>query len=292
MKLNGFIKSLIVLAAITMIVISCRPLSRNNPVDPTASNYIGMTYKGDQWYPPEASITSMVWANGLVLGSYDATNGDTVIRVSGSSALFIGGTGVTTGYFNNINDLAADPAGNVYIVDSTGRVQVMDPGNSITSWSLTYTTLGTFSIEYISGDLFVTNTADKTIQKYSTAGTLLDSRTVTVTSRGYFTPGRIFGSGTTLYVINKQQNNDIYHIDTTFAVTGDMSVDGNATDGVGDYALCETLVQAVGAPISANLVKWGDFGDGAGKVMNGQFIAYDGAQFYIYDESLIKTFGK
>lgn len=286
--------TLLLLTAVVLLV-SCKPLSRNNPYDPANPDYL-ITYKGEQWRPDGSTVRAMTWANGLVLGAKKDPEGDCVIVVNNSAATIIGTTGTTVaGTFTDIYDLCTDPSNNVYIADATGRVQVMDTGFGFTQWNLTYTILGSLSLEYFGGNIFVSNTVDKTVQKYTTAGTLVDTKTVTVCAAGYFTPGRIIKTASFLYVVNALDKSKAIKYDASLNNLGEVNFEYPINDAVLVSGNCEiateTAVKTAGDSLAVSKT-WGDFGEGPGKILTGNLITHDGTDFYILDGVTIKIFGR
>lgn len=282
------------------VLISCSKLSRNNPYDPSSTNYQHITYKGGAWYPANTTINAMAFSGGFVyIAGVKQGTGDCVIKLTGAST-FTESASTSLGAFSGITDICADNSGNIYIVDDKQAVQVMDAAGSFTNF--TFSNMGTIDnlyIEWFSNDIYISNDADKKIYRYSQAGvpTVPDSKILSCTANGYFTPGRIFKAGSYIYVINKIKKNEIVRLAQDLSDAGTYLFPRDLEDCVeaGGYteALSSQAVFRVDSALTIAL-KWGDFGEGPGKIINGKFITYDvsAKRVYLLDGGTIKIFGE
>ncbi len=286
---------------ITFIFLSCSELKRNNPYDPASENYIKITYKGEIWYPANAEIFSMIINKGIpVLAAFKADGpGYCVIKLlDNNNARLIGSTGSVLGTFTSISDLCCDDVDNIYIADSKPYIQVMDGNENFTWWPLTYTAgIGALSIEFFNNNIFITNDIEKKVHKYQTNGILIDTKTISITAIGDFTPGRIFKSNSNIFIINKNRKNEILKLDGNLNIVDDMIFNSEINDAVNTDDFMQLLSEKVVFKVDNNLnvlLKWGDFGEGPGRILNGKLISYNTTNKYIYilDGTSLKIFGE
>ncbi|HNZ30369.1 MAG TPA: hypothetical protein PKJ42_10275, partial [Candidatus Goldiibacteriota bacterium] len=134
-----------------MIIVfsGCRELSRKNPYDPSSADYLGITYKGEELYPADFQIKKMASAGGYI--AYAGTKeiyGDCVIKTA---------AGAPTGVFTGISDICADDSGNIYCVDRSQNVQVIDNMNMISALTFTPSSgIDSLYIEWMGGSLYIT----------------------------------------------------------------------------------------------------------------------------------------
>ncbi len=291
-----------VLLVIIMFFYSCKELNRDNPYDPDGTDYIGITYKGELWYPTDSSPRAMARGGSfLYMAAYKEGTGDCVMKIGTESreVVVLGSSGTGTGSFTGISDLCADNTGNVYVVDSQNMVQIINSMDSFTSFVVPEIT-GTdrMYIEELAGDIFITSHMDSYIYKYSGAAhSFVDSRRITFTAMGGFEPGKIFTSGQYIFVVNDIRKNEVLKLDGGLATAGVIDFEEKIRDaaGRGDYmqVLCESAVFKVDNDLYIEL-KWGDFGTGPGRVLNGKLISYnpDDGMVYILDNETLKIFGE
>ncbi len=108
------------------------------------------------------SFAVFVFLGALSAGGAEANN-------SYSFALAWGSFGSGAGQFTWPHSIAADPSGNVYVVDNAGRIQKFDPnGAFLTGWS----DQGAYGVAVdSSGNVYVTNTQAPTrIDKFDSSG--------------------------------------------------------------------------------------------------------------------------
>jgi hypothetical protein len=292
--------ALILLAAAAVVLSSCSDLKRNNPYDPGGSAYRGVTYKGDISYPDSTSITAMIYnGGGLCFGAYDSIKGDCVIKMAGGVPDYVGTTGDTPGHFRAIQDICADAAGNIYVVDNKNIVQVVSTSDSISSWNLTNVTVPAerLFIACYSTNIYVTSSIDKKIFEYSETGSFIDSLDLSSTAYGPFTPGREFVSGGHVYVVNADSQDQIIRLTPSLAQdglfdAGDYIYDASF-NGAQDELISSGAVYNVDESMVLSL-KWGNFGTGPGIVLDGKLIACDPAlgDTYVLDGRTIKRFGE
>ena len=283
---------MIAAAAAGLFFISCRELSRNNPYDPASDEYINVTYEGEVTRPAGMAITTMILSQGgLVIGGTKDGYGDCVMRLPSPAA--------ETGTFTGISDMCGDTAGNIYIVDSQPSVQVFTPSDTfLAPLSITYTAgIDRMYIEFFNGNLFITNNLDKRIYKYSTAGAQAGYADISYTASGSFTPGRIFKSSQNMFVINGEKRSEVIKIDENMNILDVYDIGAETADGAPRGSLIEVLcseeVQRTDNSLALDL-RWGNFGTGPGRVLNGKVIAYNPVDFtvYILDGNTIKMFGE
>jgi len=294
-------KKFIFLSLTVALFLSCSELKRNNPYDPASENYIKITYKGEVWYPSNTEIFSMIINKEILILATLKSDGPgycIVKLLDNSNAHLIGTTGSTLGTFTSISDLCADGLDNIYIVDSKPFVQVMDINENFTWFPITYTAgIGTLSIEFFNNNLFITNDYEKRILKYSTGGVFVDSKNLSVTANGDFIPGRIFKSSTNIFIINKNKKNEILKLDEGLNIIDDIIFKNEILDAIDVDDKMQLLSENSVFKVDNNLnilLKWGDFGEGPGRVLNGKLITYNPVNKYIYilDGQSLKMFGE
>jgi hypothetical protein len=292
-------KKIIIALSVLALATSCRNLSRDNPYDPLSQNFIGITYISEKWYPDSTTLSAMAFSGSyLYAAGYKQGTGACVFRLDGPSAT-VTHTAGAFGAFSGISGMCADQSGSVYICDDAHAVHKLDSGGSFSGFAVTnMTDYGGLDIEWSGGSLYMSNSADKKIYRYSDAGVpaVPDSKLLSCTANGYFTPGKIFSIGTYIYVVNKDRKDEVVRLaqdlsdagtytflrdvaDCAVAVTGGKLLSGTAVFNV-DYGLASAL-------------KWGDYGEGPGRIINGKMIEYDAAGRFIYilDGGTIKVFG-
>jgi len=291
---------IIYILAAAAVIVSCRQLSRNNPYDPSSPDYIHITYKNEAWYPASTAINAMAFGSGyLYIAGVMQGTGDCLIKLvdaAGTTAV----ASTPLGAFSGITDICADDPGNIYIVDSKQAVQVMDPSGIFTSFGLpNMVTIGSLHIEWLAGNIYVSNDADLKIYKYSQAGVpaVPDSIILSCTANGYFIPGRIFKIGSYIYVVNNMRKNEVARLAQDLSDAGTCLFSGSIADCAETAGSGEALSSQAVFKVDAGLVvalKWGDYGEGPGKIMNGKLITYDpsGKLIYLLDGGSIKIFGE
>lgn len=286
-------------AVIAAASFSCKDLKRNNPYDPDSTDYGGITYKEQVWYPDNAAISGMIISGGqLVFGGYNPTDGDCVMKMTGASAYYpVGSTGDTAGSFRYITDICADDSGNIYAVDNKYMVQTISPSNVMGSWPISPGGIDNLSIECLNNNIFISNYLDKTVTKYSTAGVYADTLSLSFTSYGEFIPGRLIKGPNYLYVVNALDKSEIVRLNDALVNTGEFDFEDEIMDGV----VCGTQMQFLATqavyktdPGMVVALKWGNFGVGPGRVLNGKLITYNAAAdlVYVLDGLTIKKFGE
>lgn len=289
-----------IILASALSSLSCRELSRNNPYDPASPDYIHVTYRNEAWYPENTSITAMAFSNGFVyIAGFLSGTGSCIIKLEDASAA----TAVAVsplGPFSNISDICADLSGNIYITDDKQAVQVMDPAGNFSNFPVSnMASSGGLYMEWMAGDIYISNWADKKIYKYSQSGVpaVPDSKILSCTANGYFTPGRIFAMGPYIYVVNDARKNEVARLAPDLSDAGTYLFQADLTDcvetaGTGQAASGQAVFK-VDYGLSVAL-KWGDYGEGPGKIMNARLITYDplGKLIYILDGGSIKVFGE
>lgn len=294
-------KKFIISILTVVLFLSCSELKRNNPYDPAAENYIKITYKGEVWYPSNTEIFSMIINKGIPVLAALKTDGPgyCVIKLlDNNNARLIGSTGSVQGTFTSITDLCNDDSDNIYIVDSKPYVQVMDINENFTWWPIIYTAgIGALSIEFFNNYVYITNNLDKKILKYQTNGTFVDSKTLSITANGDFSPGRIFKSSTNIFIINQNKKNEILKMNENLDIIEDIVFKSEILDGVKTDNEMQLLSEKAVFKVDSNLnilLKWGDFGEGPGRVLNGKLITYNPVNRYVYilDGSSLKMFGE
>ena len=295
-------KKIILIAAVSAFMFSCSELKRDNPYDPAAENYADITYKGELFVPSGIDVKDMTISGGsVVLGAYREGTGGCVIKIpagGGDPAVFgDGGTG--TGKFTNIRSIAADASGTVFIADSQNIVQALSPAGAFSSWNLNY--ISSYDETYVAAlgaHVYVSNNIDRRICRHDAlSGALVDSAVLSFTAYGAFVPGRLFCSGSYVYAVNSLQKNTVARFDSSLSLTAVYSFQAQVTDGAVFGSSMQYLSDkaAYRADESFNVIqKWGDFGEGPGRILNGRAIAYYPSSMYIYiaDGTTIKIFGK
>lgn len=293
-------KTIIFLIIIAAVFVSCKQLSKDNPYDPASPNYINVHYISEAWYPANTTISAMAFANGFVyVAGVKLGLGDCVIKIvdaAGTSPV----ASTPLGAFSNISDICADDSGNVYITDDKQAVQVMDSGGNFTSFSFSnMTTPGNLQMEWAANSIFISNGADKKIYKYSETGVpaVPDSIVLSCTANGYFTPGKIFKTDSYIYVVNKDKKSEIVRLLQDLSDAGTFLFSQDISDGVETGVLAEVLSGQAVFRVDSSLavaLKWGDYGEGPGKIINGKRITYNsaGKLIYILDGGSIKIFGE
>ncbi|MCE5301308.1 MAG: hypothetical protein LLG37_10625 [Spirochaetia bacterium] len=289
---------LLVLSAVFLT--GCKELTRSNPTDPDGSAYIGITYKGEAWYPMDTDIRALAVASGVVtLGAYNPVDGDCLMRLgTGSTYTKTGSTGDTPGYFRAIQDICADSAGNIYVVDYKDVVQCVSPADVFTSWPLGHTAdIDKLSVECLNDIIYVSNGADRTVISYTTSGTQVDAVTLSFTAYGDFVPGRIWSSASHLYVVNASDLSEVAQFTTALVQSAVYDFQTQVMDGCVEgtqMELCaQQAVYKAGDDLSLTMT-WGNYGTGPGRILNGKLVAYDAAQKYVYilDGGTLKYFGE
>lgn len=286
---------------IIIVFASCKDLKKNNPYDPAGTQYSGITYKGQIGYPDGTDIRAMLILSGMpVFAGHSQTYGFCVIKMTGDTTYdIVGTTGDVPGTFNDIKDMCADDVGNIYVVDKKNIVQTINSSNdAMNYWSITPTTvIDNLSIECLNNNIFITNYLDKTVNKYGLSGVLADSLILSFTSYGNFVPGKIFKSYSHLYVVNAIDKSVIVKLTDTLVNAGEFKFQDNIIDG----AMAGQQMQLLGSQavykVDSDLgltLRWGYFGVGAGRVLNGKLDAYDNSTdtIYILDGLTIKKFGE
>jgi hypothetical protein len=292
----------VVLLLAALMASSCAQLKRNNPYDPAGDSYLNITYKGEAWYPMSTDIKAMIVNQGfLVFGAYMNGPGDCVIKMTGAQSFTtVGSTGLTTGSFTNINDITNDTSGNIYVVDKTTKVQVINAANTVTSFPLATANVDKLYIECFNNNIYVTNNLDMTVTKFNTSGAMQYYTNISTTAMGYFVPGRIFKSSGHLFVVNDLDKTQVVRLlDNGSAIidSGTHQFSAEINDGATAISEMQLVSDRVVYKVDDNLVltlKWGNFGEGPGNILNGKLCAYDSttALTYILDGSTIKIFGE
>lgn len=286
-------KPAIILIAVLIIVLSgCRELSRKNPYDPSSADYKGITYKGEELYPADFQIKKMASAGGYIaFAGTKEIYGDCAVKTA---------AGAPIGVFTGISDICADDSGNFYVVDRSENVQKIqnDSFNTITPIAFTASSgVDSLYIEWMSGNLYITNEYDNEIYRVPDSGGAQMTVSVSVTAQGYFTPGEIFKFGASLYVVNTLNKKQAIKYDQNLSSAEVINFGANIIDacvyGGALQVLSESAVYKTDGALAV-LLKWGDFGEGPGRVFNGKSIAYNTADglLYIQDGSTIKKFGE
>jgi len=287
---------------IAVLFSSCKELTRDNPYDPAGSNYTGITYKGELWYPPGAEPGAIAHSNGFL---YMAANkegiGDCVIKIdkqSGDTAVR-GSQGTGTGSFTGISDLCGDNAGRIYAVDTQNMVQIINSTDSFTSFAAPeITETDRMHIEELSGDIFITSHTGGFIYKYSGPPySFVDSLQITFTAIGDFKPGKVFASGQNIFVVNEIRKNEVLKLGTGLASYNVIDFGVKIMDAAAQNEYIQVLCEGSVFKVDNNLnieLKWGDFGAGPGRVLNGKLISYNpaDAMVYILDNDVLKIFGE
>jgi hypothetical protein len=294
-------KSIAVILAVTATVClaACRDLARNNPYDPLAPNFIHITYMGEAQYPAGAAITAMAFKSGCVyVGANVTGTGDCVIKLTGAAPQVFAATGTVPDTFTAVSDMCADSSNRLFIVDKNPMVRVMDAVDSFTSFPVAAPMgIDKMRIEWLNNNVFITNNLDQTIYKYTDSGVFVSSIPLSYTAEGAFTPGRIFKINQSLFVVNDAKKTEIVKMDGNLAVAGIIDFSAGVNDADADGVLGQVLCdQAVFKSDDAlgTVLRWADYGQGSGKVLNGLLIADDSADklVYILDGGTIKIFGE
>ncbi len=293
-------RAIILSAIIVIIFLSCKDLKKNNPYDPSGTAYSGVTYKGQIWYPDNADISSMITLSGrLVLAGYNPIDGYCVMKMTGDTTYYaIGGTGDAAGYFRFINDICSDDSGNIYAVDNKAMVQTISPSNIMGSWAITSTAgIDNLSIECLNSSIFISNNLDRTVTKYTLSGVFVDTLSLSATSYGSFVPGRIFRSAGSLYVVNAINKRIVVKLSDTLVDSGEYEFQDSIVDGAMAGQQMQMAASQAVYKVDQGLgltLKWGNFGVGPGRVLNGKLVAYDSStdSVYVLDGLTIKKFGE
>jgi hypothetical protein len=292
---------LILAVAAAAAMVSCRQLSRNNPYDPSSPGYIHITYKNEAWYPSSTAINAMAFSGGyLYIAGVQQGTGDCIIKLVDAAGTTAIASTPLLGAFSGITDICADDAGNIYIVDSKQAVQVLAPSGIFTNFTLpNMAASGSLHIEWLAGNIFISNATDLKIYKYSQAGVpaVPDSKILSCTANGYFTPGRIFKIGTYIFVVNNSRKNEVVRLAQDLSDAGTYLFQGGIEDCADTVVNAQALSSQAVFKVDSGLVvalKWGDYGEGPGKIINGKLITYDpaGKLIYLLDGGSIKIFGE
>lgn len=284
--------NLLFILILTAVFSGCSELSRKNPCDPSSADYRGITYKGEELYPADFQIESIAYAGGYIAYAVTKENyGGCVVKTA---------SGTPLGLFSGISDICADDSGNIYGVDRSENVQKIqnDMFNTITPLAFTASSgIDSLYIEWMNGNLYISNEYDNEIYRISDSGGAQLTVPVSVTAQGYFTPGEIFKFNTSVYVVNKLNKKQVIKYDQNLSNPQVIDFTANIIDAcIQEGALqilSESAVYKTDGALEV-LLKWGDFGEGPGRVLNGKSIAYNAADglIYIQDGSTIKKFGE
>jgi hypothetical protein len=292
---------MMLMLAVIVLASSCSELKRDNPYDPSAENYAGITYQGELYVPSDIETKDMtVSGNDVVLGAYKEGTGGCVVKIPalGGSATVFGEEGTGTGKFTGITSIAADASGDIYISDSQPLIQRLSLSGIFSSLPLDY--LAGYDETYIavSGSrIYASNNIDRRICSYdASGGALADSAVLSFTAYGEFVPGRLFASAGYIYAVNSIQKDTIARFDASLNLTGVFKFTAPLMDGAVYQGSMQYLSgkAAYRGDESFNVIqKWGDFGEGPGRILNGRAIAYYAPSMYIYiaDGVTIKIFG-
>jgi len=297
-------KKLLLLIIFTIFIFSsCSQLNRNNPTDPKSNNYIGFTYKGQSAYPSDAVVSALDINSGtIMLGAVSTLNnyGECIVEISPNQQtgyVTLSGTSMPT-------DLCHDSAGDEFITDAKNIIQIMGSDGYWHYITITATTITTLYLVSYNSNIYLSNTSDQTLQIY-TKGANLDSWTnstsvsVTSTSNGQFSPGRIFASADYIYVVNNLNKMEVLQFNpgnlsaqtATDIIFGADVVDAALYQNNTLQVLSEQAIYQVNENFSI-IKTWGNYGQGDGRVSNGRLIAYDGSSIiYILDGVELKMFG-
>ena len=284
-----------------MLMFSCSELKRDNPYDPSSDNYGGITYKGTLFVPSDIEMKDMaVSGSSIVLGAVKEGTGGCIVKIPAAGGVpeIFGAGGTGTGMFTSITSVTADSAGNVYASDSQHIIQKLSPAGVFTSWPLNYITGADTTYITASGTrVYATNNIDRRLCAYlSSDGSVADSAVLSFTAYGEFVPGRIFAAGNYIYVSNTLDGRVVARFSQSLSPAGVYRhaaplVDCAAAGGSVQFLSAQSVYRA-----DENLSviqKWGDYGEGPGRILNGRAIAYYPASMYIYiaDGVTIKIFG-
>jgi len=282
--------TLIFILLLTVVFSGCRELSRKNPYDPSSADYRGITYKGEELYPADFQIESIVSDGAIITYAGTKENyGGCVVKTTAGTPL---------GLFTGISDICADDSGNIYGVDRSQNVQAIDNMNMITPIAFTASSgIDSLYIEWMNGNLYISNEYDNEIYRIPDSGGVQLTVPVSVTAQGYFTPGEIFKFENSIYVVNALNKKQVIKYDQNLSNPQVIDFNANIMDGCVQggalQLLSESAVYKTDGALGV-LLKWGDFGEGPGRVLNGKSIAYNAADglIYIQDGSTIKKFGE
>lgn len=294
-------KKTALLLAVLAAAVSCSELKRDNPYDPSAENYAGITYRGELFVPSGIEARDMVISgNDVVLGAYKEGTGGCVVKIpaSGGGVSVFGEGGTGTGKFTGITSIAADSTGAVYIADSQPLIQKLSSSGIFSSWPLNYVSgYDETCIASLGTRIYASNNMDMRVCSYdSSSGALADSAVLSFTAYGVFVPGRLFVSGAYVYAVNTIQKNIIARFDASLNLTGVFQFTAPVADGVvyqGSMQYLSDRAAYRGDESFGVIQKWGDYGEGPGRILNGRAIAYYPPSMYIYiaDGVTIKIFG-
>lgn len=295
-------KKIIIACVCAALFYSCSELKRNNPNDPSAENYAGITYKGNFFVPADIEMTDMTIAGpDVVLGAVRQGTGGCIVKIDagGGEARVFGSGGTGTGMFTGITSVTSDSSGNVYVADSQHIMQKLSPSGVFTSWPLNYISgVDTTYIAALGSRVYATNNIDRRICAYlSSDGTVVDSVVLSFTSYGEFVPGRIFASENYLYVSNTLDGRVVARFSQSLSPSGVYRFIAQLVDSAAAGGSVKFLSPQAAYRADESLTviqKWGAFGEGPGRILNGRAIAYYPASMYIYiaDGVTIKIFGK
>jgi len=284
--------TLIFTLLLTAVFSGCSELSRKNPYDPSSPDYRGITYKGEELYPADFQIESIASAGGYIAYAGTKENyGGCVVKTTAGTPL---------GMFTGISDICADDSGNIYGVDRSENAQKIqnDMFNTITPLAFTASSgIDSLYIEWMNGSLYISNEYDNEIYRISDSGGAQLTVPVSVTAQGYFTPGEIFKFESSIYVVNALNKKQVIKYDQNLSNPQVIDFTANIIDAcIQEGALqilSESAVYKTDGAFGV-LLKWGDFGEGPGRILNGKSIAYNAADglIYIQDGSTIKKFGE
>ncbi|MFP4466310.1 MAG: hypothetical protein ACLFP1_04600 [Candidatus Goldiibacteriota bacterium] len=284
----------VVLAVFIITAVSCRELSRTNPYDPAAENYIGITYYGEVLYPADLTIKKMLYIQDELIfaGKKNSVHG--IVK---------GVSGTARGGFDAIYDICPDSTGKIYAVHNESSVAVMDTAGFFSEFVISADPGDKrMYIEHIDSHIFISSENESVIEKYSLSGAPAGAVNITATAEGYFKPGRLFTNGEFLYTVNILDKKQVMRLnsDLTFNMLIELSFEVKDGEKRGDRLQLLSVSGIKTADYSLNIEKtWGDFGEGPGRILNGSLIAVDEsadpgveAHTYVLDSGTLKKFGE